>query len=179
MSRKQESLRDLIESRAAWHIIAPRTLCRWALDAIAQNVLHPEGVSLDTEFSHGGMPLTWRKIITAALDQIDRVDPSDFDWFRSLTCDPTVFDKWLDTKLQAVRPPEPSRFPLKKRTSDAAVLRVVRRYVEEEQKSGRHASITRMWNYVKKNFRQATRDQAIKALRAIEGGPKERGRPRK
>ena len=123
MSRKQESLRDLIESRAAWHSMpAPRTLCRLALDAIAQNGLLatlPEGASLDTEFNHGGMPLTWRGVIVASLDRISNVSilPSSCTWFRRLTCDPTPVHKWLDIQLQAISSPEPSRLPLKTSSS--------------------------------------------------------------
>ncbi len=182
MSRKQESLRDLIESRAAWHSMAPRTLCRLALDAIAQNGLLatlPEGASLDTEFNHGGMPLTWRGVIVASLDRIERVDPSELTWFRRLTCDPTLFDKWLDIQLQAISSPEPSRLPVQKRPAPAEVRRVVQNYVNDERTAGNNTAIPRLWKYVQKELPRTTRDQAIDELRAIEGGPKKRGRPRR
>jgi hypothetical protein len=124
------------------------------------------------------MPLTWRGIIADALDRIERVDPSDFTWFRRLKCNPSVFDKWLNTQLQAISLPESSPFPVRKRPTGAEVRRVVQDYVDEARKYKRNTAIPGMWEYVKKKRPNATRDQAIKALRAIEGGPKGRGRPR-
>jgi hypothetical protein len=182
MSPKQESLRELIESSAAFHGVARRTLCGWALDAIARNELPlilPEGMSLDTESSHGGMPLTWRRVVEGALNRIEDIDPSGFSWFRRLKCEPTLFDRWLKTKLQAISLPRGSRFPVQKRPTDAEVRRVVGDYVGRERTAGRIPAIPRMWEYLKKQLPNATRDQGKTALRHIEGGPKRRGRPRK
>ena len=180
MSPKQESLRDLIESRAASHAIAPRTLRRWALEAIVQNALlltFPRGVSLDTEFNHGGMRLTLRHAIGRLLHAIDDFDPFKFSWVRSLTCYPTRFDKWLATRTAGLR--KASRLPARKRAPDTEVRRVVRNYVNDELARGYNTSIPRMWKQVKIELPEATRAQAIRALQHIEGGPKERGRPRR
>jgi len=180
MSRKQESFRDLVESRSAAHGIAPRTLWRLALDAIARNALVPilpEGVSLDTKSDHGGMSWTWRGVVVDALRRIERANPSDFPWSSKLKFDPAVFDQWLNAVLQAFE--ERSRLPRRKRPSAAEVRRVVQNYVDEVRKAGGSTSIPRMWGYVKRELPEATRDQATKALRAIEGGPKPRGRPRR
>jgi hypothetical protein len=182
MARKQESLRNLIESGAAFHSKASRAVCRWVLDAILRNelrVIFPEGESLDTKFSHGGMPLTWRLMLGHWLHRIEHIDPSRFVRFQRLSCEPTLFDRWLKAKLQTNSSPEASRFPVRKRPSPAQVRQVVQNYVNEERKIGRSTSITRMWKYVQKEPPNATRDQAINALRDIEGGPKERGRPRR
>src|SRR5262249_26864470 len=157
--RRQESLRDLIESRAAWHSIAPRTLCRWALEAIAHNELprvFPEGVSLDTEFNHGGMPLTWRRVVEHWLGRIENIDPSRFPPFEKLRCKPALFDRWLNDKLQAISLPEASRVPVRKRPSDHQVRRVVQNYVNEERKTGRSTSIPRMTEYVQRELPKAT-----------------------
>jgi hypothetical protein len=176
----QESLRDLIESRAASHRIAPRTLRRWALEAIVQNALlltFPRGVSLDTEFNHGGMRLTWRQAIGRLLHAIDDFDPFKFSWVRSLTCYPTRFDKWLATKMAGLR--KTYRLPARKRAPDTKVQRVVQGYVNDELARGYNTSIPRMWHHVKTKLPRATYEQAVNALRAIEGGPKQRGRPRR
>ena len=177
MSRKQESLRDLIESRAASHAIAPRTLRRWALEAIVQNALlltFPKGVSLDTEFNQ----LTLRHRIGRLLHAIDDFDPFKFSWVRSLTCDPKEFDRWLNVETKAASSPGISRLLRRKRPRDAIVRRVVQNYVNGEQSTGRGTAIPRMWDHVKRELPGATHEQAVKALRAIEGGRKRRGRPR-
>ncbi len=179
MSANQESLRDLIESRAARDGIALRKLWGWTLDAIARGVLVPtlpEGISLDTPL---GGSLTWRKLIDGALAAIEgRSNPSNYNWARVPTFEPAAFDNWLDSVLQALAPPEPSRLPARRRPRSSDVRRVVLNYVDTERKAGRFTSILRLWEYVKKELPAATRDQAIKALRVIEGGPKNRGRPR-
>jgi hypothetical protein len=92
------SLRDLVEEGAASHGIGLRTLWGWALDAIvAGSVIPvlPTGVSLDTPFDHGGMPLTWRKVIGTASRSITRHIPENDNWANTLMFDPDVFDKWL------------------------------------------------------------------------------------
>ena len=176
MSRKQESLRDLIESRAASHGIAPRTLRRWALEAIVQGA--PKDDLLDTEFSHGGMRLTLRTAIGRLLHANDDFDPFKFSWVRSLTCDPKEFDRWLNVETKAASSPGISRLLRRKRPRDAIVRRVVQNYVNGEQSTGLGTAIPRMWDHVKKELPGATHEQAVKALRAIEGGRKRRGRPR-
>jgi hypothetical protein len=98
-----ESLPDLIENSAARYGIAPRKLWGWALNAIAKDELRPilpEGQSLDTEFSHGGMPLTLRRIIEARRviepgRDMERYDPSCEGWAKMLLFNPEQFDKWL------------------------------------------------------------------------------------
>jgi len=172
MSRKQESLRDLIENRAVLHSIVPRRLCRWALEAIVQNTLPlvlPEGVSLDTV---DGVGRTLRSRILRLLPGIESVDPFKFGWVRNLKCDPKEFDTWLKVDTKAANSPR------RKRPSDAAVRRVVQNYVDGEQSIGRVTSIPRMWVHVQKEL-PATYEQAVEALRVIEGGPKPRGRPRR
>jgi hypothetical protein len=179
MSRKQESLRDLIENRAALHRVAPRALCRWALEAIVQNTLPlvlPEGVSLDTVDAVGR---TLRHRIDRLLPGIESVDPFKFGWVRSLKCDPKEFYRWLNAKLKAASSLGISRLPGRKRPIDAVVRDVVQDYVDKEQSIGRSTSIPRMWNHVKNELPGATREQAEKELKAIEGGPKPRGRPRR
>jgi hypothetical protein len=179
MSRKQESLRDLIENRAALYCIAPRALCRWALEAIVQNTLPlvlPEDVSLDTA---DGVGRTLRSRIVGLLPGIESVDFFKFGWVRNLKCDPKEFDRWLNVETKAASSPGISRLPRQKRPPDAVVRRVVQKYVNWEQSTGRSTAIPRMWDHVKKELRGATYQQAVKALRAIEGGPKQRGRPRR
>jgi hypothetical protein len=175
MSRKQQSLRDLIENRAALHSIAPRALCRWALEAIVQNTLPlvlPEGGSLDTVDRVGR---TLRNMIVGLLLGIESVDPFKFGWVRNLKCDPKEFDRWLNIETKAAS----SRFPRRKRPSDTVVRRVVQNYVNGEQSAGRGTAIPRMWSYVQNELPGATHPQAVNALRAIEGGAKPRGRPRR
>jgi hypothetical protein len=179
MSRKQESLRELVESRAAWHGRAPLTLWRWTLNAIVQNALVPGGLSLDAEFNWGGMPLTWRRVIAAALARIDRVNPSTINWTSEITIEPAVFDKWLDIQLQVVSSSKSSlQLPVRRRRSPAEVRRWVEKYVNEERAAGRNINIRRMWKVVQEKLPGATRPQAITALQRIEGGAKPRGRPR-
>ena len=116
MAGEQTSLRDLIESRAAYYGVATRTLWKWALDVIAKDVLRPvlpEGQTLDTEFSHGGMSkLTLREVIKEAERAIERYDPSNDNWAKTLMFDPAGFDSWLREILQAqriaVRPKRPA-----------------------------------------------------------------------
>jgi hypothetical protein len=156
--------------------MAPRTLRRWALEAIVQNALlltFPKGVSLDTEFNQ----LTLRHRIGRLLHAIDDFDVFKFSWVRSLTCYPTRFDKWLATKMAGL--PKTSRLPARKRAPDTEVQRVVQDYVNDELVRGYNTSIPRMWEQVKIELPEATRAQAIRALQHIEGGPKGRGRPRR
>jgi hypothetical protein len=174
------SLRDLIETRAAQRCIALRTLWSWALDAIAGGVLipiFPKGMSLDTRFDHGGMWLIWRDVIVNAARSIERHLPSKDSWANQLTIDPDIFDKWLEEDSPARL--ALSRLPNRHRPSNPDVRRAVQRYCEIENKQNSSTSIPRMWKYLKKNLPGATRDQGIKMLRAIEDGPKARGRPRK
>jgi hypothetical protein len=174
------SLRDLIETRAAQRCIALRTLWSWALDAIAGGVLipnFPKGMSIDTPFRYGGMWLTWRDVIVNAARSIERHLPSKDSWATQLTIDPDIFDKWLEEDSPAR--PALSRLPSRHRRSDPDVRHAVQRYCEIENKQNSSTSIPRMWKYLKENLPGATRDQGIKALHAIEDGPKDRGRPRK
>src|SRR6516164_6002513 len=108
-----EHLPALIEDNAAKYGIAPRRLWSWALDAIAKDVLKPvfpEGRSLDTEFSHGGMgPLTLRKIISARR-RIGQYDPSIEIWAKDLMFDTGAFERGLTKVLLAHRiPTHPKR----------------------------------------------------------------------
>src|SRR6516165_4131552 len=91
MSRKPESLRDLIESRAAQDGIAPRQLCRWAFEAIIQNTLlltFPKDVSPDTEWEN---PTDLRHAIGRLLQDFEHVDPFKFGWVGNLKCNPKEF----------------------------------------------------------------------------------------
>ena len=172
------SLRDLIETRAAQRCIALRTLWSWALDAIDGGVLipiFPKGMSLDTPFDHGGRLMTWRDVIVNAARSIERHLPSKDSWANHLTFDPGRFDKWLEEDSPARTVPA---LPKRLRPSDPNVRRAVQRYCEIEKKQNGSTSIPRMWKYLKKNLPGATRNQGIKALHAIEDGPKDRGRPR-
>ena len=182
MSGKQESIRDLIERGAAEHQIAPRMLWGWALDAIKRDMLLPilpEGVSLDTKFDHGGMPLTWRQVIGTALAVIERHIPSNNGWANTLMFDPGAFDRWLTHDSPARTPSASvSPLPLRRRPTPFQVRQVVQAYVKSERKINRGTSIPRMWTSIKKDLPNATRTQAIDELRKIEGGPKNRGRPR-
>jgi hypothetical protein len=179
MARKKESLRYLIESRAAEYRLALRTLWGWVLDAIARDMLIPEDISLDAPFDCGGRALTWRQVIVSAFRAIERHIPSNDGWANSLTLDPAAFDKWLAEDSPASIQPAQSQKPKRRRPSDYRVRQVVQNYRKSEQEKGYPTSIPRMWEYVKKALPHATRDQAIEVFQAIEGGPKERGRPRK
>jgi hypothetical protein len=182
MPGNQESFRDLVESRAAEVGVAPRKLYGWALDAIKQNMLVPilpEGVSIDTEFDHGGMQRqTWRQVIGRALAAIKHHIPSNDGWANTLMLDPAAFDKWLAEDSPAgtalAQPPLPSR----RRPPDHRVRQIIQEYRESERAKGLGTSIPRMWKCVHEAVPGATRDQAIKVFQAVEGGPKPRGRPR-
>jgi hypothetical protein len=173
MSPKPESLRDLIESAAIREGIASRKLCRWALEAIIQSTLlltFPKNVSRNTELSLHGK-------IVRLLEGFEHVDdPFKFGWVRDLKCDPKEFDRWLNATTVA-RSSE--RLPRRKRPPKAVLHRVIRTYVNGEQSAGRGTSIPRMWDHVKIELPGATYEQALKMFQAIEGGPKQRGRPRR
>jgi hypothetical protein len=98
MAGDLRSLRSLVEEGAASHGIALRTLWGWALDAMVAGSLIPvlpAGVSLDTQFDHGGMPLTWRKVVSTASRSITRYIPENDKWANTLMFDPDAFDKWF------------------------------------------------------------------------------------
>jgi hypothetical protein len=182
MPANQESLRDLVESRAAATAVAPRKLWGAVLDAIitgdALLPVLPDDISLDSPFDHGGMPQTWRAVLKSALRALDRFNPSEYNWATQLMFDPASFDRWLYSWWQTLDRTEPSQLPMRKRALSLEVRRVVRQYAEEERNKNRSTSIPRMWEYVKKHLTNATRNQALKELHAIERGPKKRGRPR-
>ena len=180
MSGKQESIRDLIERGAAEYHVALRTLWGWALDAIKRDMLLPilpNGMLLDTKFDHGGMPLTWRQVISRALAEIERHIPSNNGWASTLMFDSAAFDKWLAEDSPAGTARAQSRLPRRRRPPDHRVRQVIQEYRESERASGRDTSILRMWECVRAAVPGATRDQAITVFQTIEGGPKRRGRP--
>jgi hypothetical protein len=120
-----EHLPALVEDNAAKYGITPRKLWSWALDAIAKDVLkpvYPEGQSLDTEFSHGGMgPLTLRNIISARR-RSDQYDPSTESWAKDLMFDTGAFERWLRKALLAHRiPAHPKRAAGRKKTKREAL----------------------------------------------------------
>jgi hypothetical protein len=109
-----ENLPNLIEDCAARDGVAARKLWSWALDAIDQGVLRPilpEGQTLDTEFSHGGMPLTLRKIVLRTHRAIERYIPSKDEWAKTLMFDATEFDNWLKRFFQAQSMPAHPKRP--------------------------------------------------------------------
>lgn len=65
------------------------------------------------------------------------------------------------------------------RASASGVKAVVENYVISEKAQGRSASTKRAWQAVKQALPNATRDQSDGALNEIEGGRKQRGRPKK
>jgi hypothetical protein len=96
---EQASIRDLVETRAPRHGLAPRELWRWALDSIANDMMapiFPEGTSLDTWFDFGGARYTWRKVIVRALHTIENHLPSNDGWAKNLMLDGAVFDERLE-----------------------------------------------------------------------------------
>jgi hypothetical protein len=106
MAGESESLRDLIESRAATHGVAPRRLWKWVLDAIVQDIIvpiFPDEMSLDTEYDHGGGLLTWRRAIRRVLPTIDSYGPPRWMW--TLMFDVVGFDRWLKNALKDQRIP--------------------------------------------------------------------------
>jgi hypothetical protein len=98
---KEESLRDLIESRSAREGMAQRHLWRLTLDAIVvQDVLLPilpEDRSLDTPFSPGGMPVTWRKLLAGVLKDIDHYLPTKDFWSKAVKLDPDAYSGNVET----------------------------------------------------------------------------------
>jgi hypothetical protein len=182
MTGSATNLRDLVESRAAEYGIALRALWGWTLDAIVEDLLVPilpAGVSLDTQFDHGGIPWTWRKVIVSASRSITRHIPENDGWANTLMFSPVAFDRWLTHDSPARTHPVPSPLPVRRRPTKVQVRRAVQTYVESEREKNCRTSIPRMWAFIKNAVPNATRDQAIVELRRIEGGPKRRGRPRK
>jgi hypothetical protein len=112
-----ESLPDLIEDSTAQYGIAPRKLWNWSLDAVAKGALRPAfPESLDTEINHGGMRLTYRKIIEARR-KIKRYDPQNINWAENLIFSPVEFDSWLKKALLAHNiPAHPKRLAGRKNT---------------------------------------------------------------
>jgi hypothetical protein len=104
MPVEQTSLCDLVEDNSARYGIAPRRLWKWALDAIATDILKPilpEGYSIDTTFDYGGQVVTIRKLITTASALLERIDPSSWWWLKHLFFDPVGFQIWVEKSLRA------------------------------------------------------------------------------
>jgi hypothetical protein len=138
-----EELPALIEDNAAKYWIAPRKLWRLALDAIEKDVLRPvlpEGQSLDTEFSHGGMgPLTRRRIIRSASSRIERHEPSNDEWAKELKFEAKEFDSWFKKALQAQNiPAHPRRASGRKKTIGKSVAE----FIAETYPDGVPAGVT-------------------------------------
>jgi hypothetical protein len=118
-TREQRNLRELVEDEAARRGVAPRKLWEQVLGGIVRDALPPilpEGISLDTQFNHGGMPLTLRRVIAGRLKHIERYDPSGDGWAKTLMFDPAAFGKWLDEvqpfltpNRRPYSPPKPQR----------------------------------------------------------------------
>jgi hypothetical protein len=142
MAVGQESLRDLIETGAARHNQATRTVWKLALDAVARGMLSPalpEGQSLDTPFDHGGMPLTWRKVVSRALHAIDRHEPSEDNWAKTLCFDCVVFEKWLIGALKNLRI---SIRPKRRAGRKPTLVETVASFIQEKFPTGRPPGVT-------------------------------------
>jgi hypothetical protein len=130
---KEESLRDLIETRSAREGIAPRELWRLTLQAILKKdpvllTVLPDPRSLDTSFSHGGMPLTWRRVFEGVLKDIDHYLPTKDFWAKAVKFDSDAFDEWLTTPQAA------NRLPARRRPPYAKVKEAVKRYAEAQRR---------------------------------------------
>jgi hypothetical protein len=109
MPDKQASLCELVEDNSARYGIAPRRLWKWALDAIATDILKPtfpEGYSIDGKFDYGGRALTLRERVATASASFDRIekDISSWWWFKSLFFFNAIqFETWVKKTLRAHR----------------------------------------------------------------------------
>jgi hypothetical protein len=172
---KEESLRNLIESRSARQGMAPRDLWRLTLRAMKDEALLPvlpNDQSLDTRFNQGGMWITWKEVFNGVLKDIDRYLPTHDFWTISVRLDPDKFDEWLASPQQA------GRLPARRLPTYDKIKQAVANYVEGQRKQGRNTSIPSMFEYLKQHLPEATRAQGERALKDIEGGSKRRGRPR-
>lgn len=108
-----------MEDEAARRGVAPRKLWAQVLGGIVRDALRPilpGDMSLDTQFNHGGMLLTLRRVIAGRLNDIERYDPSADGWAKTMMFDPAAFRKWLDEvqpfltpDRRPFSPPKPER----------------------------------------------------------------------
>jgi hypothetical protein len=104
----RESLRDLVEDEAARCRLPTRKVWRWALEAIARDVLPPQlpdGMTLDTRLPHPSAGQTRRGIVIDTLRAVDSgssYDPAKSAWTARLMFDRVVFGKWLKGVRRAV-----------------------------------------------------------------------------
>jgi hypothetical protein len=114
LSNIPEPVCDLVDTRSAQHAISRRKLWSWVFAATLSKDLHPEGLSLDTEFSHGAIakPFTLDQLIKHELRGWEQHnhDPSRWFWIDDIKFSPVDFDRWLKGAMLAHRfPPRPKR----------------------------------------------------------------------
>jgi hypothetical protein len=159
------SLRDLIEGGAARFGVAPRSLWKWTLTAIAHNDIIPEGIALDAKFNHGGRPLTWRMVVIETLQAIDRFNPSDANWARTMMFDSVSFDAWLRKALRAQRI---SVHPRRAAGNKRILREEVEAFVHEKYPSGIPAGISN--KQIARDFYAKTgRDVSERTIRRSQG----------
>jgi hypothetical protein len=118
-------------------------------------------------------PITWLGLVRQAISAL-KGKPSYFArWFRLVMVDVNDYREWRCTRTKQ----SPADQPRRPRANLKSVLGVMKGYIEDERKNGRHSSQKRAWEYAKTKIPSARHAQVIDALRNIEGR-KGRGRPR-
>jgi hypothetical protein len=169
----ERALYDLVKEEAAARRLPPIDVWRMALLAVEQDVLRPRfGVQVDP-LRHG---TTWPTAIYGARQAAERGQIPDYQWTKSVFLDADAFNRWLDAAIGI--PDRPANRLPRRRPSSNEVDREVRRYLDNEQRSGRTPSTKRMWNWVKRELPEATHAQAQESMKRIEGGDRGPGRPR-
>ncbi len=174
---EEANVYDLTAQESAWAGLPHSKLLIEAFRAIAEEQLSAYfGDRASTASSNAQPAFTWGGMVRQGIVALER-DPHFFvQWFRIIFVDLNDYRRWRD---ESKRKPDAIAGQMPRRASQKNVQDAVRRQIESERGQGRQASQKRLWNWAKVALPGATYRRVMEAMRAVEGGKKKPGRPRK
>jgi hypothetical protein len=166
LSNIPEPVCDLVETRSAQHAILRRNLWSWVFAAILAEDLHPEGMPLDTEFSHGAFAkaFTLSQLIKQELHAFEErnSDPSRWSWIETIKFSPVDFDRWLKKTIHDRRFPARSK---KRAGASSAKREAVREFLATVMHEGR--SNKEIVGLVKKHLDLNVSERTVRRARGL------------
>ncbi len=170
---------DLTEQESAWAGLRHTELLIGALVAISQEQLRAffdDGTQTVRSFVRPG--LTWGALVRQGITVLEHNPHFFVRWFRFIFVDLNDYSHWRNEAKQKQKSVATAGQKLP-RANRKDLLIAVGNYIDSERGQGRQASQKRLWSWAKAALPGATHKQVMDTMRAVEGGKKKRGRPRK
>ena len=165
-AQQQQNIFDLTAQESAWLGLPHADLLIEAFRAIAMEELPAH---LD------GSPSTAVRFARQAIPPLENNPHFFLRWFRFVMVDLTDYRHWREITSKEREIAGTQRSPP---VSERKVQEGMKRYLDSESAAGRKGSQKRAWKWAKATMPSATYTQVINSLAAVEGGKKQRGRPR-